>query len=260
MECYKHPEATAEASCVICQEPICTACRTWYAGYATCHMCAAREKLREARAQMSGGTAATVSVEAEPATGGIASGVKVILLASAAALAGAILWSRIGLETGWPLGILLVGLGWGIGATARAACGGPPGVLLRWFTLVVTAASVMLGFGLLQMGQAYRLHPDVASAAAGVPVPLQALLFTLAAPAKLGLLDWLFAYLGIFAAWRATRDRVRRPTADPAPQDAADSYPVPVAATEASAQADRARPFPGPPPAPMGPWESSENR
>jgi hypothetical protein len=172
-------------------------------------MCAAREQLREARAAMSATEAPRTASEApvRRSGGSLLTGVKAVLLAGVAALIGAFLWSRIALWTGWSFGLLAVALGWGIGVAIRVSAAPQPGVFLRWLALLLTALGVMLGFGLIQMGQTYRLYPELAQEAAGVPLPLQVLLFTAAAPTKLGLLDWLFAYLAIFAAWRATRGR-----------------------------------------------------
>jgi len=210
VECFKHPESAAVASCVICQEPICDLCRTWHAGYATCHMCAAREQLRQARAAMSAvdppkGDAES-ALPARPA-GGLAAVARIALFAGIAALAGAFFWSRIALWTGGSLAVLAIAVGWGIGAAARAGAAGRSGPLGPCLALLLSAFGATLGFGLIQMGQAFRLNPELAQEAAGIPLPFQVLLFTAAVPTKLGLLEWLCAYLALFAAWRASRHR-----------------------------------------------------
>jgi hypothetical protein len=46
MNCYRHPEAEAEATCVACGKPICEECREEVAGHPMCHACVAAAQAR----------------------------------------------------------------------------------------------------------------------------------------------------------------------------------------------------------------------
>src|SRR5579862_7445396 len=46
MNCYRHPEAGAEATCVACEQPICVECREEVAGHPMCHPCVAAAQAR----------------------------------------------------------------------------------------------------------------------------------------------------------------------------------------------------------------------
>jgi hypothetical protein len=219
-----------------------------------CHLCAERERLRQARAAMSEPVALEQEEpqsEAPPLAAGEASRVKVFVIGAIAAVAGAFLWQRFAGATGWPVPVLAVGVGWGVGLAARAAASGSSASFVPWFAAVIAAIGVMLGFGLVQMEQTFRTSPALAHDAAGVPLPLQALLFTAAAPTKLGLFDWLFAYLGIFAAWRVNRRRVD-PAAKAPDAEAAAREPATVGAPGNQHAPVDLPGFPAAPP-PMGP-------
>jgi hypothetical protein len=263
VECTQHPEAAAVATCVICQEPICDQCRTWHAGYATCHMCAAREQLRQARGAMGVPQARKAAAEATGPTllsSGFCAVTKALLFAGLVAVAGACLWSRLALWSGGSLGVLAIALGWGAGTAVRAGAARRSGPLLTSLTLLLAAFGVMLGFGLIHMGEAFRLKPELAREAAGIPLPLQVLLFTAAAPSKLGLLEWLCAYLALFAAWRAARPRIAPlaglPAAKDAPCPARAVAPVPASKGDPSGDHGSTT-RPGAPP-PMGPTDGEK--
>src|SRR5436309_4061680 len=46
MNCYRHPEAEADATCVACGQPICEECREEVAGHPMCHPCVAAAQAR----------------------------------------------------------------------------------------------------------------------------------------------------------------------------------------------------------------------
>jgi hypothetical protein len=177
-----------------------------------------------------------------------------VLFAGIAGLAGAFLWDRLTLWSGGGLTVLAVALGWGTGAALRSGAGGPDR-RLPWIGAAMAALAILIGLGLGQMTQEFRLRPELSHEAAGVPFPLQVLLFTAAVPTKLGLLDWLFVYLGIYAAWRAARGSIR-PTDRGYTPGLSEWEEVAVAtrATETppTPRAERP-PFPSAPPPPMGP-------
>jgi hypothetical protein len=260
MECYKHPERAAAASCVVCQQTICETCREWVAGYATCRLCADRERIRRASAAARA-TDAPEEAASPPGPRGPARLGRAILSAGMAAVAGALLWDRLALWTGGGLTILAVAIGWSVGAALRVGGAGRPGPLFPWVGAAAALIGIFFGLGLVQMTHEFRLRPELSREVEGVPLPLQILLFSAASPSKLGLLDWLFVYLGVFAGWRAARGRGNRASLSPAPSLPEEWEEVPVAAGSGEpSPPDRPErpPFPAAPPPPMGPPRDGE--
>ncbi len=211
METISQEPGIEQVTCAGCKTAVPASSIEIISGHAICKGCLETARARHAEPAapiVDEGTTAPsvllmVEAKAQPCTAG--DYVRALLMGLLVAVAGAFIWDKLTMWTGYMLAIVAIALGVAVGVAVRTGARERKGAVLPFIGAALAGFSILLGYILL--------CADAGGAAFAKQVPQyasmnffeHAILWTVTALSTMEPMDWVFVAVGVWEGWNIPR-------------------------------------------------------